>query len=285
MTAKLRAACLQMRLAPTREQAWERAAALAGEARDRGAELALLPEYWFLPSGTKPVPDPEPFSAGAAEALQRIARDLGMALAGNVLVREQGHLHNTLLVFDRGQLVGQQHKLHPMPVEETWGVTAAHDLQPFAWRDTRLGGVVCADVLHPEGVRILALRGAELLLVPVMSWLKANDHGKEARKAMFVARAYDNACFVLKTGSVSDPGPVRLVGRSLVAAPWGMVAEAKDELGEEVLVADLDLDRLREERKRSLSLPRRRPAAYAALADPALGAVEPERREPGFDIG
>jgi predicted amidohydrolase len=283
----VRAACLQMALKPSPKEAWAHAGAMASHAATAGAQLALLPEYWFLPRGDGPPRDPEGLSAGAREAVQDISRDLGLAIAGNALARHEGHLHNTLFVFDRGALVGQQDKLHPMPTEERWGVLPAHDLVPFAWQGARVGGVVCADVLHPEGVRILALRGAEVLLVPVMSWLKPNDRGKDARKAMFVARAYDNACFVLKAGSVSGPGPGRLVGRSLVAAPWGMLAEARDELGEEVVLADLDLDQLREERRRSLSLPRRRPEAYGALADPALQVARgaPEGQEPGFDIG
>jgi omega-amidase len=280
----VRAACLQVRLAEGHRDAWEAAARLAGEAKDRGAELALLPEYWFFPRAQRPPADPEGQSEGASDALSRISRELGIALAGNVLRREGGHLHNTLLVFDGGRLVGQQDKLHPMPTEETWGVAPAHQLGVFGWRGARIGGVVCADVLHPEGVRILALRGAEVLLVPVMSWLKPNDHGREARKAMFIARAYDNACYLLKAGSVGQPGPNQLVGRSYIAAPWGMLGEAKDEQGEEVLIADLDLGKLREERKRSLSLPRRRPEAYGPLTDPALKPT-PMGDATGFDVG
>lgn len=269
----LRAACLQMRLAPTLEQAREHATAMARDARARGGELALLPEYWFLPPTDKAIEGvPERF-AGVRDLLPGMAREAGLTLAANALVREDGKLWNTMFVHDdQGQERGAQRKLHPMPTEVRWGVQAGDGLEVVPWGPTRLGGLVCADVLHPEAARILALRGAEVLLNPVMSYWKPNDATKEARRAMFVARAYDNACFVLKAGSIGDAGRAKLVGRSIITAPWGVLAEAKDELGEEVVLADLDLVRVREERRRSLSFPYRRPEAYAALLEPVAHA-------------
>jgi predicted amidohydrolase len=183
-----------------------------------------------------------------------------------------GALRNRLLVHDRGALLGWQDKVHPMPTEERWGVQASERIAPVAW-EPRLGGLVCADVLHPEQARLLSVQGAEVLLNPVMSFLKPHDDTREARRAMFLARAYDNACFVLKAGGIARYGPAQLAGRSLVAAPWGMLAEAAREDEEQVLLADLDLDRLREERKRSLSLDRRNPRAYAGLTDVPAGDV------------
>jgi predicted amidohydrolase len=214
--------------------------------------------------------------------LQDISRQAGLALAGNVVEPHQGGFLNKLLVFDGGTLVAEQAKLHPMPTEERWGIRPWPELVVAPWRDLRLGALVCADVLHPEAARILALRGAEVVLVPVMSYQKPRDETREARRAMFLARAYDNACFVLKAGSVARLAGGQLVGRSLIAAPWGMLAESKDELAEEVLVADLDLDRVREERKRSLSLGRRQPEAYGPLVARTQGVAEPH--EAGFDI-
>ena len=281
----LRAACLQLRLAPTLSQAETRALDLAREARERGAELALLPEYWFVPAGAQPLEALPRELDGARDAVQRVSAATGLCLAGNAPERADGALWNTLFVFDAGRLVGQQRKLHPMPREELWGIAAARDLAVFEGRGARLGGLVCADVLHPEAARILALHGAEVVLNPVMSWLKPNDKTKDARRAMFVARAYDNACFVLKAGSVgATGGPNPLVGRSLITAPWGVVAEAKDELGEEVLVADLDLARVREERRRSLSLGRRHPEAYGPLVEPRTAPASGQAPPHDFDV-
>jgi predicted amidohydrolase len=276
--AMVHAACLQMRLQASFAEAQAHARTLASQARDEGAQIALLPEYWYLPRAEGRVNGADARFAPAMDAVQRISAELGMALAGNAPERAEDKVWNTLFVFDGGALVAQQRKLHPMPTEESWGIAAAHELGVARWRGAALGALVCADVLHPEAARILGIRGAELVLNPVMSWWKPNDATGAARKAMFVARAYDNACFVLKAGSISEAGPGQLVGRSLIAAPWGLIAEAKDELAEEVVLADLDLERVREERKRSLSLGRRNPDAYAALAE---GARSGDAREGG----
>lgn len=283
MTDQVRAALLQMHLQPTLPQAEAKALTMARAAAAGGAALALLPEYWFMPTGgERPRGTDERFQ-GLREVLQRISREAGLALAGNAPERADGAVWNTLYVFDRGAPALQQRKVHPMPTEEGWGMAAARELTTAPWRGARLGGLVCADVLHPEAARILALQGAEVVLNPVMSWLKPDDRTKEARKAMFVARAYDNACFVLKAGSVGRTSlESQLVGRSMATAPWGIVAEAKDELAEEIVFADLDLARLREERKRSLSLGRRHPEAYGPLTRPGPGHLEPV--EPGFDV-
>jgi len=270
-TAPLRAACLQMRLRASFEEAVAGAGALLAQARASGAALALLPEYWFLPTGAETPSEVLRAGAAARGALEALARDAGIAVAGNALVRDGDGLWNTLLVLEGARVVGAQRKLHPMPREETWGILGWDELQPFPWQGARLAGLVCADVLHPEAARILAVRGAEVVLNPVMSWHKEPDPTREARKAMFVARAYDNACFVLKAGSVGEGPRADLVGRSLVAAPWGIVAEAGSERGEELVVVDLDLRRLRETRAQSLSLGRRRPQAYRALSEETSG--------------
>jgi predicted amidohydrolase len=254
-----------MRLGATLEENQSTALRMLRDAAAQGASLALLPEYWFLPTGAERTSGADPRFEGLDAWLANASQQAGLAVAGNAPVRDARGLWNALLVHERGRLVARQDKVHPMPTEDRWGVRAAEAFAAAPWGSTKLGMLVCADVLHPEAARILALQGAEVLLNPVMSFRKPHDDTREARRAMFLARAYDNACFVLKAGGVADAGPVHLAGRSLIAAPWGMLAEAKDELAEELLVTDLDLERLREERKRSLSLDRRHPKAYGAL--------------------
>jgi predicted amidohydrolase len=272
VTAAVRVACVQMRLQPSVPDAQRHALELTRQAAAQGAQLVLLPEYWFIPDSGERLAGMDARFDGLAAWVQQASGEAGVLLAANAPVRSGGKLWNQLLLCDHGAVLGSQNKVHPMPTEERWGMSAAEQLASFAWGPTRLGGLVCADVLHPEAARILALQGAEVLLNPVMSFHKPRDDTKEARRAMFLARAYDNACFVLKAGSVAERARTKLVGRSLVASPWGMLAEARDELGEEVLLADLDLERLREERKRSLSLDRRNPKAYGALVAHGLSA-------------
>ena len=277
----MRAAVVQMAHGDTLAENLARARGLLDEARGRGADLTLLPEYFFS------VPQGGPAeAAGDAAVVRRFfedaSRETGMAVAGNLLARGASGLVNLGVVAEAGRVVLEQPKVHPMPREAAAGVAPGPRFQAAPVRGVRTGMLVCADILYPEAARVLALQGARILLNPVMSpWRPApEDPTRAARESLFVARAYDSGAFVLKAGGFRAPpaeppaegpalqGPPRAVaGRSLVAAPWGVLARHADPFAEEVLVADLDLDALERFRKGQEAFPARRPDAYRDLVD------------------
>src|SRR6202044_271780 len=124
----------------------------------------------------------------------------------------------------------------------------------------RLGMSVCYDLRFPELYRILALRGAEVITVPAAFTLTTTrDHWE----VLVRARAIENQCFVVAPNQIGHhPGGLRSGGRSLIVDPWGIVlAGASDE--ETAIVADLDLDRVADVRRRLPALAHRRPDVYA----------------------
>lgn len=235
-------------------------------AREAGARLALLPEYFWAPQG--PPAAAAPRMAEVRDLLARTSRDLGLVVAANVVERREAALRNVGVVYERGRVALEQDKIHPMPKEAAAGIAAGARLCAADVRGVRTGMLVCADILYPEAARVLALQGAEILLNPVMSPFKEEDLTKGARDSIFVARAYDSAAFVLKAGGFRRDGPHPVAGRSLVAAPWGLLARAADDFAPERLIADLDLGTLRAWRKsQESSFPARRPDAYRGLVD------------------
>jgi predicted amidohydrolase len=246
-----------------------RARSLLDEARRAGATLALLPEYFFAARGGPAE------HAAHAPALRRFfedaSRETGMAVAGNLLDARPGGLVNLGVVADGGRMALEQPKVHPMPREAAAGVMPGLRFDAASVRDVRVGMLVCADILYPEAARVLALQGARILLNPVMSPWRPDpeDPTRAARESLFVARAYDSGAFVLKAGGFRKPGdgPVAVAGRSLVTAPWGVLARHADDFAEQVLVADLDLDALARFRKAQEGFPARRPEAYRDLVD------------------
>lgn len=260
----MRACCVQLAHGDSLAQNVERAAARLREAADARAELALLPEYWFA---TGPGGDP----ADAANAVRGLYREqsraLGIVVAGNVVERQDGALLNVGVVYDAGRSVLEQPKIHPMPREVQAGVQGGASLRAGKVRAIDVGMLVCADILFPEAARVLALQGAQVLLNPVMSPYRERDNTKQARDAIFIARAYDSGAFVLKAGGFRVPsGGKGVAGRSLIAAPWGIVAHYTDDFKEEMLYAELDMARLAGFREHQRSaFPARRPHAYDGL--------------------
>lgn len=246
---------------PSVGQNLARARSLLERAASQGARLALLPEYFFAAFPATSTEQAE-HAASVREAMRAASADLGIAVAGNVLERAAGGLANVAVVYEDGRVSMEQPKVHPMPREAANGVVGGPGFHAAAVAGHRAGVLVCADILYPEASRILALQGADVLLNPVMSPWREEDDGREARVAMYVARAYDSGAFVVKAAGFLEK---RIAGRSLVTAPWGVLSRARDDFAEELLFADLDFDRLASFREKQALFPARRPDAYRDL--------------------
>ncbi|MGQ0535936.1 MAG: carbon-nitrogen hydrolase family protein [Methanobacteriota archaeon] len=265
---RLTVAALQVPHGATFEGNLSVADAAVGRARDRGAELCLLPEYWFLPlaAGRPTRAELAALGSHVVAFLASASKRHGLVVAGNALVPEGRRLYNRLFVFDRGRRVLSQDKVHLMPMESRWDLSRGGRFATARVRGVPTGALVCADILHPEAARILAILGARVVLVPVMSPRRpGEDETKGARESLFVARAFDNACYVVKAGGFGGSGDRLIAGRSFVAAPWGVVAKHRGESRSAVLVAELDLRKLEAFRKAHLALDRRVPRAYGGL--------------------
>jgi predicted amidohydrolase len=122
-----------------------------------------------------------------------------------------------------------------------------------------LGLSICYDLRFPELFRILALRGAEVVTLPsAFTLATTRDHWE----VLVRARAIENQYFMVAPNQIgTHPGGFRTGGRSLIVDPWGVVLACAPDT-ETVIVADLDLDRVGEVRRRIPTLAHRRADAY-----------------------
>ena len=231
---------------------------LLAQARDAGAELAVLPEYFCLlgqRDTDKLAVRETPGRGPIQDALAQAARDLQLwVVAGTLplaLPEDAARVHNSCLVFSpAGEPVARYDKIHLFRFDngrerydESRVIAAGRSLQSFELpsRDGhrwRVGLSVCYDLRFPELYRGL---GADLLLVP-----SAFTHttGQAHWEPLLRARAIENLAFVCAPaqGGLHENGR-RTWGHSLLADPWGQVIACQAE-GEGVVMADLDIAQL-----------------------------------------
>lgn len=245
---------------------------LVREAAARGAELVVLPEKWsVLGTDEQMAAAAEPLEGRCVGWARSITRELGIDLvAGSIvesLADSEKCANTSVHVGPDGELRAVYRKLHMFDVEVD-GVLYAESAHARPGDEVivselaggiGLGMSICYDVRFPELYRLLALRGAEVIVVPsAFTLATTRDHWE----VLLRARAIENQCFVIAPNQIgAHPPGHRSGGRSLIIDPWGLVlAGAAD--AEAVIVARIDLDSLAGVRRRLPALAHRRPDVY-----------------------
>ena len=245
---------------------------LTRAAASDGARLIVLPEKWTAMGSDEDLrAAAQPLEGAAIEWARALARELQLDLiAGSIVEQVEGQekLANTSVHADpEGELRAVYRKLHMFDVEVGGRAYRESDLEEpgdeivcsQAADGTELGLSICYDLRFPELYRILAVRGARVIVVPAAFTLATTrDHWE----TLLRARAIENQAFVVAANQVgAHPGGHRSGGRSMIVDPWGLVlAQAPD--GEAYAIAELDLERQAQVRAQLPSLANRRPEAY-----------------------
>lgn len=273
MSDRLRIAAVQMNSRDDKAANLDTALRLIDEAAAAGAQLVALPEVWtYLGPDEGNFANAEPVPGPTTDRLAERARRHGIYLHGGSIYEragEDGRLLNTTVVLDpNGEIVARYSKLHMFDVvldgvaayQESATVTAGDEIVLTEIAGWQVGLTICYDLRFPELHRILALRGADLILLPAAFTLTT---GKDHWEVLIRARAIENGVYVVAPAQVGQHPPSNwCYGRSLVVDPWGTVlATAPDTEG--VVVADLTKARIRQVRRQVPALANRRPAAYA----------------------
>jgi len=213
----------------------------------------------------------EPLDGPSIEWARDLARELRVDfVAGSIVERAEdgGRPYNTSVhVGPDGELRGVYRKLHLFDVEvggtvyrESDSERPGDEIVVSQLADgTALGMTVCYDLRFPELFRILAVRGARVIVVPsAFTLATTRDHWE----VLVRARAIEDQAFVVAPNQIGEHyAGHRSGGRSLIVDPWGLVlAQAPDR--EAVAVADLDLAAQDDVRARLPSLANRREDAY-----------------------
>jgi deaminated glutathione amidase len=244
-----------------------------------GASLIVLPEKWTAMGSEQQLRDAaEPIDGETVGWARELARELQVDLvAGSILELVPGRekLANTSVhVGPDGEVKAVYRKLHMFDVEVGGRSYRESELEDAGEEivlsrtagGEELGLSICYDLRFPELYRILAVRGARIVVVPsAFTLATTRDHWE----TLLRARAIENQAFVIAANQVGrHPAGQESGGRSMIVDPWGVVlAQAGDGPGH--IVAELDLERQSEIRARLPSLANRRPGAYRWPAEAA----------------
>ncbi len=234
----------------------ERTALIAIE---KGAEVLLFPEYFSYAELSLTITE------NTLEFLKRLSREFGVLVVGNVVYKADA-IYNRAVVFDNGDEIAHQDKIHPTKTERFLGISPGKSLRIFNARKAKICILICADILYPELCRVAGLKGAEIALNPVVSFRHSDLPGRELRHCLYFARSFDNCYAIVKAGGFGRTFTgAEVVGRSLIASFDGILAMSKNEESEEAVLSNLDLERIREYRAKNYSLTDRNVDAYYEL--------------------
>jgi deaminated glutathione amidase len=266
------AAAVQLNSTADRDRNLASADRLTRAAAAAGAQLVVLPEKWpCLGTPEQTAAGAEPFDGPTLAWARATARELGIDLvagsfAERVEDRDRGS-NTSVHVGPDGEVAAAYRKLHMFDVEvggRTYRESEHEAPGDEVVLSTTAGGVelglsVCYDLRFPELYRILAVRGARVLIVPAAFTLATT---REHWEVLLRARAIEDQCFVVAANQIGEHAPgIRSGGRSMIVDPWGVVlAQAPDT--ETFALAELDLERQAEIRRTLPSLAHRRPRAY-----------------------
>ncbi len=243
------------------------------DAKKQGAELVVLQELhdtpYFCQAENVDNFDLAVSIPGAeTDFYSGIAKDNGIVLVTSLFERRAAGLyHNTAVVFDTdGSIAGQYRKMHipddPAYYEKFYFTPGDLGFQPIQTSIGKLGVQVCWDQWYPEGARLMALRGADLLIYPTAIGYAAEDSAEEQQRQrnawQLVQRGHAVAnglpvITVNRTGFEPDPSGqtagIRFWGSSFVCGPQGEILAEAPEGEETILTVEISLKRSEQVRR------------------------------------
>ena len=233
----------------------------------RGAQLVVLQElhnslYFCQVEDTENFSLAEPIPGPSTEFFGQLARQYKVVIVTSLFERRApGLYHNTAVVLESdGSIAGRYRKMHipddPAYYEKFYFTPGDLGFEPIDTSVGRLGVQVCWDQWYPEGARLMALRGAELLIYPTAIGYESSDTPDEQqrqREAWTIVQrghAVSNGLPVVAVNRVGhEPDPsgqthgINFWGSSFACGPQGEILASASDTDEETLVVDVDMQR------------------------------------------
>jgi len=285
---KYKVGLLQMRLSKNVEENLNKAVSRVKEASDKGANIICLPElfkteYFCQVEDAELFDLAEPVDGKTVKILSDAAKENEVVVIVPIFEKRcEGVYHNTTVIIDeKGKTVGTYRKMHipddPAFYEKFYFTPGDLGFKSFNTSYGKIGTLICWDQWFPEGARLTALQGANVLFYPTaIGW-----HPKEKEKYGAVqldswrtvqrGHAIANGVYVAAVNRVGfekrieNSDGLEFWGSSFLTDPQGVIIAQASEEKEEILIGEIDVDHLENVRRNWSFLRDRRIDAYADI--------------------
>jgi omega-amidase len=258
MKNKFKIALCQMKVIDNKDSNIKKALEMIKTAARNKSDIVILPEMFNCPY------DNSKFKRYAEEidnsktlkAISNVAEEFNIYIvAGSIPELDNNKLYNSSFIFNRnGEIIGSHRKMHLFDIDipgkiifkESETLSPGNQITVVDTEFCKIGVAICYDMRFPELLRVMTLKGAELVVIPGAFNMTT---GPAHWETLVRARAIDNQLYVAAASPAKNKELSYVAyGNSMVADPWGEVLARASE-NEEIIYTDINLSRVKEVRE------------------------------------
>ena len=243
-------------------------------ASERNVDIICFPE--FFTTGILPIPEDE--NGQTKKIMSSYAKKHSInIIAGTIVEKRENQFFNSTFIFSReGKIIQSYDKSHLYPLEKKFRQPGTTLPPIFEIDGIKISVVICIELIVPEIIRVLALKGVEVVFCPsfVEAWGGGNAAGEERRR-ICLTRATENQIFVIDACGVGTTtfykkefGIMKLTGYSTIAGP-GLLSNLINagQTEQELVIGELNINTIYQKREQVPILSSRRPELYNKIID------------------
>ncbi len=268
----IKVAGVQMFCSEDKERNVDKAVRLAQIAAEKGAQIICFQElfstHWFPKEmDRKHFTLAENLKGPSLGRMREVARTHEIALVCPFFEEgEEGGFYNTAVVFDAGgEILGRYRKIHvpqiPLWEEKYYFAPGNLGFPVFHTRFAAIGIQVCWDNFFPEGSRILALKGAQIIFSPTAAAFASQKRWE----TVISGNAISNGVFVFRVNRVGSEEKQDFYGKSFCVSPEGEMVDRPTGMKEGIALVEMDLGDVERVRREWSFFKDRRPETYGEI--------------------
>ena len=275
----IKLAGIQISCGEEKERNVEKAIRFLQLAVERGANIVCFQElfatHWFpkeMDQGHFLLA--EPAHGPTLMRMQQFAKEQGVVLICPFFEKDEQMFFNSAMVIDAGgEILGNYRKIHipqiPLWEERFYFSSGNLGFPVFKTKYAVIGVQICWDNFFPEGSRILALKGAQIIFSPTAAAFAS----QEKWKTVISSNAMTNGVFIFRVNRVGSEEKQDFYGRSFCVSPEGELMDKPSGMKEGITFIDIDLKSIDRIRKEWPFLKDRKPENYQEIFTPKIDSL------------